>query len=299
MEFKDLLRGTGVAIITPFKQNGDVDFDSLGNLIEYIISNGVEYIVSLGTTGETPVLSKSEKMDIVNFTATSIGKRVPLVVGIGGNNTREVVADLQMAPLQDAVAVLSASPYYSRPSQEGLFQHYLQLSKNSPRPVILYNVPSRTGRNLNADTVIRLAKESENIIGIKEAGGDFSQCMEILKKCPPGFVVVSGDDALAMPQIACGMTGVISVAANAFPRAMSDMVRHALSGNFSEAKVINDQLSDAYELMFEENNPAGVKAFLSEIGIIKNILRLPVVPVNTGLQHRIRALLAISKLNEY
>ncbi|MCW5915768.1 MAG: 4-hydroxy-tetrahydrodipicolinate synthase [Ferruginibacter sp.] len=296
MEIKELLRGTGVAIITPFKENGDIDFDSLGNLIEYIIENGIEYIVSLGTTGETPVLSKREKIDIVNFTGTAISKRVPLVVGIGGNNTREVLEDLQDFPLQEAVAILSTSPYYSRPSQEGLFLHYMELAQASPKPILLYNVPSRTGRNLDADTVLRLAKASDNIIGIKEAGGDFSQCIRILKDCPSHFMVVSGDDALAMPQIACGMTGVISVAANAFPKAMSRMVQHALNSNFGDAKEVNDLLSDAYDLMFEENNPAGVKAFLSEQKLIKNVLRLPVSPVSTNLQHRIRTFMGESKL---
>jgi len=299
MELKELLRGTGVAIITPFKANGDVDFDALANLIEYIIGNGVEFIVSLGTTGETPVLSEQEKKDLILFTGRVIAKRVPLVVGVGGNNTKAVIEDLEQLPLDEAVAVLSASPYYNKPSQEGLFQHYRALAQNSPKPVILYNVPSRTGRNLNAETVLKLAAETDKIAGIKEAGGDFSQCIKILKNCPPGFFVVSGDDALAMPQIACGMTGVISVAANAFPKAMSDMIRASLLSNFKKAKEINDSLSDAYDLMFEENNPAGVKAFLAEMNIIKNVLRLPVTPVSSGLQHRIKTFMASSKLTTY
>lgn len=296
MKLKELLKGTGVAIVTPFKVNGDVDFDGLANLIEYILGNGVEFIVSLGTTGETPVLSRQERIDIINFTGQVISKRVPLVVGIGGNNTSEVIDDLNKFPLQDAVAVLSTSPYYSRPSQEGLYQHYKELAHHSPKPIILYNVPSRTGRNLNAQTVLKLAKEEAHIIGIKEAGGDFGQCIKILKECNPDFLVLSGDDALAMPQIACGMTGVISVAANAFPKAMSTMIRASLQADFKKAKEWNDLLWEAYDLMFEENNPAGVKAFLAEMKIIQNRLRLPVVPVSTGLHHRINTFMTTSKL---
>jgi 4-hydroxy-tetrahydrodipicolinate synthase len=196
--------------------------------------------------------------------------------------------DLQAFPLENAVAILSASPYYSKPSQEGLYQHYKTLAHASPKPVVLYNVPGRTGRNINASTTIRLANEVENIAGIKEASGDIAQCMQILRDKPAGFLVVSGDDALALPLIACGMEGVISVAANAYPEEFSKMIRLCLKGDFAKAKIINDKLIEAYELMFAENNPAGVKAFMAEMGLIKNYLRLPLVPLNEGLYNRVR-----------
>jgi len=295
MQLKNLLRGAGVAIITPFNKKLEVDFDALGNLLEYIIAGGIEYIVSLGTTGETPVLSKQEKKDIIDFTARTINKRVPLVVGVGGNNTSAVIEDLESFPLDEAVAVLSAGPYYSRPSQEGIFKHYQELARHSPKPILIYNVPARTGKNITAATTLRLAHEVENIGGIKEASGDIHQCMLILRDAPAHFAVVSGDDGLVLPQIACGMTGVVSVAANAFPKEVSTMINHALSSDFESAKKINDWLMDACQLMFEENNPAGVKAFLSEMKIIQNELRLPVVPVSADLHHRINKFLTQSE----
>jgi 4-hydroxy-tetrahydrodipicolinate synthase len=213
-----------------------------------------------------------------------VAGRVPVVVGIGGNNTAEVLHELATFPLDKAAAVLSASPNYSKPSQEGLFQHYAALAAVSPKPLLLYNVPGRTGRNLSAATTIRLAREVGNIAGIKEASGDMAQCMEILRDKPDDFLVVSGDDALALPQIACGMAGVISVAANGFPKEFSNMVRLALNEDFKGAKALNDPLIAAYELMFSENNPAGVKAAMAEQQLIGNYLRLPVVPLSKGLQ---------------
>ncbi|HRN79929.1 MAG TPA: 4-hydroxy-tetrahydrodipicolinate synthase [Ferruginibacter sp.] len=283
---KKVLRGTGVAIVTPFKEDESIDHDALERLIEHIITGGAEYIVSLGTTGETPVLSSGEKKDIIHFTAKTIRGRVPMVVGCGGNHTRSVVDELRSLPLEDAVAVLSASPYYNKPSQEGIYRHYVEVAAASPVPVILYNVPGRTGRNMTAATTLRLAEE-KNIAGIKEASGDMMQVMDILKSAPEDFLVVSGDDALALPQLACGMDGVISVAANAYPNAFSDMVRLSLQHRFSEAKKLNDILIEAYNLMFAENNPAGVKAFLESMNIIRNILRLPGVPVAQNLREAI------------
>jgi 4-hydroxy-tetrahydrodipicolinate synthase len=288
MNLRSLLTGTGVAIITPFDKKEAVDYAALGKLIHYIINGGAEYIVTLGTTGETPVLSKEEKLEIIRFTMEEVNQRVPVVVGIGGNDTRAVVNDLESYPLEGAVAVLSASPYYNKPSQEGLYEHYRTIAAASPKPIILYNVPGRTGRNMTARTTIRLASEVDNIAGIKEASGDMGQCMEILRDRPADFLVVSGDDALALPQMACGMDGVISVAANSFPRQFSDMVRRCLQGEYAEAKKINDTLIDAYQLMFEENNPAGVKAFLHEQGLIENIVRLPVVPLSGMLQQEVK-----------
>ena len=292
MNLRETLRGTGVAIITPFAKDFSVDFDALGKLIDNMIEKGVNYIVTLGTTGEAPVLSTEEKTAIIQFTQTRINGRVPMVVGIGGNDTASVIRDLQAYPLDGAVAVLSASPYYNKPSQEGLFQHYRALAEASPKPIILYNVPGRTGRNIDAHTTIRLAKEVSNIAGIKEASGDMQQCMEILKDRPDNFLVVSGDDALALPQMACGMDGVISVAANCFPAAFSDMVKHCMNNDFTDAVMINNKLMPAYQLMFSENNPAGAKAFLYEMNMLENVMRLPVVPLSGALHQRVKEYLA-------
>jgi 4-hydroxy-tetrahydrodipicolinate synthase len=290
MSVRDLLKGTGVAAVTPFTANNHIDFDALGHLIDHLINGGVEYIVSMGTTGETPVLSKEEKKSIISFTFAHVNGRVPVVVGVGGNSTQEVIADLQYFPLEQATAVLSASPYYNKPSQEGIFQHYKALAAASPKPIILYNVPGRTGRNMSAATTLRLAA-LPNIVGIKEASGDMQQCIEILKDRPDHFMVVSGDDGLAMPQMSCGMDGVISVAANVFPKQFSEMIRYSLAFDFAAAKKINDLLLKGYDLMFAENNPAGAKAFLAEMGILQNFLRLPVVPLSEPLHEQVKAYL--------
>jgi 4-hydroxy-tetrahydrodipicolinate synthase len=292
MSLRQQLKGTGVALVTPFKANEDIDFNTLGKLIDFIISKGVEYVVSLGTTGETPTLSKEEKFDIINFTYEKVNNRVPVVVGIGGNNTKEVAKDLATYPLEKATAVLSASPYYNKPSQEGIFQHYKVLAAASPKPIILYNVPGRTGRNMDAATTIRLAKEVANIGGIKEASNSIPQCIEILRERPSDFLVVSGDDDLVMPELACGIDGVISVAANCFPKEFGDMVRSGLKQDFVSAKKINDTLLEVYNLLFVENNPAGVKAFLYELGLIENILRLPMVPLSNPVHQQIRNFLS-------
>ena len=292
MSLRDRLRGTGVALVTPFKANLAIDYDALGNIIDFVIKDGVEYVVTLGTTGETPTLRKEEKKELVQYTYDKVNGRVPVVVGIGGNNTQEVIAEMDELPLEKAIAILSASPYYSKPSQEGLFQHYKALAASTSKPIMLYNVPGRTGRNIDADTIIRLATEVDNIAGIKEAGGDMAQCMKVLRDKPSDFLVVSGDDALALPQIACGMEGVISVAANSFPKAFSEMVRYSMKSDFKNAKAINDKLIEGYELLFAENNPAGVKAAMAELGLLGNYLRLPVVPVSKGLQDKIKAYVA-------
>lgn len=292
MSLQKILKGTGVALVTPFKANEDVDLDALGNIIEHVIKGGVEYVVTLGTTGETPTLSKEEKIAIIGYTLEKVAKRVPVVVGIGGNDTRALIKDLETFPLDKAAAVLSASPYYNKPSQEGIYKHYEVLAAASPKPILLYNVPGRTGRNVSASTVIKLANNVPNIAGIKEASGDMGQCMQILRDKPADFLVVSGDDALVMPQIACGMEGVITVAGNAFPKKFSDMVRHSLAGDFKKAKALNDTLIEAYDLMFAENNPAGVKAFMKEMGLLENYLRLPMVPLSEGLHQKVKAYLS-------
>ncbi len=291
MSLQKILAGTGVALVTPFRSNAEVELEALGKIIDHVINGGVEYVVTLGTTGETPTLSREEKMAIIRYTCEKVAGRVPVVVGIGGNDTMALLKDLETFPLDKSVAILSASPYYNKPSQEGLYQHYKMLAAASPKPIILYNVPGRTGRNINAATTIRLANEVKNIGGIKEASGDMAQCMQILRDKPSGFLVVSGDDALVLPQIACGMEGVISVAANAFPKQFSDMVRKCLNADYKAAKKLNDELIEAYELMFAENNPAGVKAFMTEMGLLSNYLRMPMVPLSDPLLAKVIAYL--------
>jgi 4-hydroxy-tetrahydrodipicolinate synthase len=289
------LPGTGVALVTPFNSSMAVDEKSLANVIEHVITGGIEYIVTLGTTGETPTLSREEKIRISRFTIEVVNNRVPVVIGAGGSDTREVIREIEKLPTDHAVAILSASPYYSKPSQEGLYQHYKAIAAASPKPVLLYNVPGRTARNIDADTVLRLA-EIPNIAGIKEAGGDMAQCAKILRDRPADFLVVSGDDALAFPQIAIGMQGVISVAANSYPQAFSNMVRAALAGDWKKAKKINDGLIEGYELLFAENNPAGVKAALAELGLIENVVRLPLVPLSKPYHELLKKYLAGIKL---
>ncbi|MFN7273881.1 MAG: 4-hydroxy-tetrahydrodipicolinate synthase [Bacteroidota bacterium] len=273
------LRGTGVAIVTPFDEKEQIDFPALGNIINFLIKGGVEYIVSLGTTGETPVLDKSEKKDILQFTYETVAGRIPVVAGIGGNYTKAVIQEMEQLPLDKAAAILSVSPAYNKPSQEGIYLHYRSVAESSPQPILLYNVPGRTGRNMTADTTLRLAALS-NVVGIKEASGMMDQCAVILQEKPENFLVISGDDALSLPLLAAGMDGVISVAANAYPAAFSSMVRYCLAGNFDQARIINNRLLPVYDLLFAENNPAGVKAFLHLQGLLKNQLRLPLVPLS-------------------
>jgi 4-hydroxy-tetrahydrodipicolinate synthase len=225
----------------------------------------------------------------MKFTFEKVSKRVPVVVGIGDYNTRDVVKRLETCPLDQAIAVLSVAPYYSKPSQEGIFQHYKAIAAASPKPIILYNVPGRTGRNMSAQTTLRLAHEVPNIVAMKEASGDMVQCMQIIKDKPKDFLVISGDDALAMPQVAAGMDGLISVAANYFAKDVSGMIKAALANDMPLARKLHYKLQEAFDLMFEENNPAGVKAFLHDAGIGENVFRLPVVPVSDGLKSRISA----------
>jgi 4-hydroxy-tetrahydrodipicolinate synthase len=285
---RDILRGTGVALVTPFKADGSVDFDSLQKLINFVIEGGVQYVVSLGTTGETPTLSKEEKLEIVQVTFATVAGRVPVVIGIGGNNTNEILKDLETFPVEKAAAILSASPYYNKPSQEGIYQHYRAMAMATNRPILLYNVPGRTGSNIAPSTVVRLANDFENIDGIKEASGNMAQCMQLLRDTPQDFMVVSGDDNLTLAQIACGMDGVISVAANCFPKDFSAMVNAALDNDFVTARSLNNKLLTGYDLLFAENNPAGVKAFLAELGIIENNLRLPLVPLSDRIHEQVR-----------
>ena len=291
MSLKSSLRGTGVAIVTPFNEDHTIDFEALGKIIDFQIDGGIEYLVTLGTTGETPTIAREEQIQIIEFTYEKVAGRVPVVVGIGGNNTQAVVETLKTFPLEKATAVLSSAPYYSKPSQEGIFQHYKALAAASPKPILLYNVPHRTGKNIDAETVIRLANEVANIGGIKEACGNFTQFARILRDVPEDFLVTSGEDDIAIPQIAMGMQGVITVAGNAFPKEVSTIVRLALEGKFKEATQVNNKILEVFTLLFNENNPAGVKAFLFEKGLIKNELRLPVVPLSADNHNKIKAFL--------
>jgi 4-hydroxy-tetrahydrodipicolinate synthase len=295
MSLRDVLKGTGVALVTPFNEDGSVDYNSLQKLVDFVIDGGVNYVVTLGTTGETPTLSREEKIEIINATYAAVAERVPVVVGIGGNNTRSVIKDIEDFPLEKAAAILSASPYYNKPSQEGIFQHYNAIAAATSKSILLYNVPGRTGSNITADTTIRLANEVDTIHGIKEASGNMIQCMEILRDKPQEFLVVSGDDNLALAQIACGMRGIISVAANCFPKEFSTMVDAALNDDYTTARGLNGKLLQGYELLFAENNPAGVKAVLAELGIAQNYLRLPLVPLSQPVLRQMQAYLSTLK----
>lgn len=284
-----------MALVTPFKEDKSIDFDALQAVINFVIEGGVQYIVTLGTTGETPTLSKEEKLEIIDATFLAVADRVPVVIGIGGNSTHNVIKEMDAFPVDKATAILSASPNYNKPSQEGIFQHYKAIASATRKPIILYNVPGRTGSNINAATAIRLANEVDIIAGIKEASGNMAQCMQLLRDKPHEFMVVSGDDALALPQIACGMDGVISVAANCFPKDFCRMVNAALDGDFAGARIINNDLMPGYDLLFAENNPAGAKAFLAEQGLIKNQLRLPLVPLSASLHQQAKEYLSTLK----
>ncbi len=281
------LYGTGVALVTPFNNNETIDYTSLEKVINHVINGGVNYVVTLGTTGETPTLTKEEKLEVANFTHKIVNGRVPVVIGIGGASTAEVLQGLQYFDVAKFDAILSVSPYYNKPSQEGLYQHYKKVAEATTQPIILYNVPGRTGRNLNADTTLRLANEFKHIIAVKEAGGDMLQCMQLIANAPEHFMVLSGDDDLVLPQLACGMQGVISVAANYFAADFSQMVQLGLQQNFTEARKLHYKLLPAFNLMFAENNPAGIKSFMSTQQLCANTFRLPVVPVSNELQQKI------------
>lgn len=283
--------GTGVAMVTPFDEQGNVDTDNLSRLVEFLIAGGVEYLVVLGTTGETATLDHTEKQFIFSHVAGVNAGRLPLVAGIGGNDTRSVIADLQGFDLKGYDGVLSVSPYYNKPSQEGLFRHYKAVAESSPLPVIMYNVPGRTGMNVSAETTIRIARECPNIFATKEASGNMDQIMRILRDKPDGFDVISGDDALTLPMVALGATGVISVVANAYPRIFSDMVRDCLRGDFTSALPVHHRLLEVVETLFAEGSPAGVKAYMQELGLCADHVRLPVVPVSEALLVRIRRLM--------
>ena len=269
-----------MALVTPFQADGQVDYDGLRNLIEHLISGGVEYLVSLGTTGENATLSKDEKKKVFEFTAEVVAGRAALVAGIAGNYTAEVVEQVKAFNITGYHAILSASPHYNKPTQEGIYQHYKAIAQASALPVILYNVPSRTGGNISAETTVRLATDFENIIGIKEASGNFDQLNQIMRDKPEDFLLISGDDPITLPMIALGAAGVISVTGNALPAQVSGMVRQCLAGDFAGARAMHGKLIDFTRLMFTEGSPAGVKTALQHLGICGNTLRLPLVQVS-------------------
>ncbi len=285
------LSGMGVALITPFKEDESIDFDALARLIEHLIKNGADYLVVLGTTAETPTLTETEKEEIKNFVLERTNGRIPLVLGVGGNNTRSVVDHLLHDDLHGYSAVLSVVPYYNKPSQEGIYQHYKAIAEASPLPVILYNVPGRTGVNMAAETTLRLAHDFDNIIAIKEASGNITQMDEIIKNKSREFVVISGDDGVTFPLITLGAVGVISVIGNAFPREFSRMVRLALNGDFTRALTIHHHFTELFSLLFVDGNPAGVKCLLNMQGFIENKLRLPLVPTRITTYEKIRSVL--------
>jgi 4-hydroxy-tetrahydrodipicolinate synthase len=282
------LRGVGVALITPFKSDFSVDYDSLGNLLEHLIRCKVDYVVTLGTTGETATLTEKEKLEVLEFTYNKIDGRLPVVVGIGGNNTQSVINQIKSWPLEKAAAILSVSPYYNKPSQEGIYRHYAAIAQSTDKNIILYNVPGRTNSNISAETTIRLAHDFPNIIGTKEASGNMVQCMHLVKNRPEGFLLISGDDHVTLPLVACGFDGVISVAANSFAADFTLLVHQALAGNYADARVLQSSLLEQMDLLFAENNPAGVKAFLAEQGLIENVLRLPLVPLSAHLLEKVK-----------
>lgn len=281
------LEGLGVAMITPFKKDKSVDFEALGRIIDRLLKDKVDYIVVLGTTGETPALFPDEKKQIRDFVLQRVDGRVPLVLGLGGNNTVGVVRELSEIDLTGFSAILSVVPFYNKPSQEGIHQHYRAIAEASPVPVILYNVPGRTGVNMTAATTLRIAKEVPNVIGVKEASGNFSQIEEIIKNKPSRFQVISGDDSITYPLMTLGAVGVISVIGNAFPAEFGKMVRLCLQGKYQEALPIHFEFTELFNLLFVDGNPAGVKCTLNAMGIIENELRLPLVPTRLSTNEEI------------
>lgn len=277
-DYKEL-RGTGVALITPFKSDHSIDFDALGRIIEHCIKGGVETLVSLGTTGESVTLSDEEKKEVLRFTVEKNAGRALVVAGIGGNNTRELIREMETLDTKGIHSILSSSPAYNKPSQEGIFRHYMELEKASPLPIIIYNVPGRTASNITAETCLRLAHASDKFAAVKEASGDLSQATKILKDRPPHFLVLSGDDPLALALAGIGGDGVISVIANAFPAEFSQMMRYALQGVFHDAQKLNNLLFDLHKWLYIDGNPAGIKAACHLLGLCNNELRLPLVPM--------------------
>ncbi len=292
MPENNTFKGAGVALVTPFNEQNEVDIQALQRIIEHVIEGGIDYIVALGTTSETPTLSHSEKIEVLSIILETTNKRVPVVAGLGGNNTAELSKAVKTLP-SGIVAILSVAPYYNRPSQEGLYRHYAEVASATSLPLLLYNVPSRTGSNMNASTTLRLAVDFQNIIGIKEASGDLTQVMHLIQNRPDDFLVISGDDLLTLPMLALGADGLISVMANALPSPIKHLVHSGLTGNFKEAAKHHYRLLNLIEALFEEGNPAGIKILLQILGLGSGFCRLPLLKASPALQQRIETLIAL------
>ncbi|MBO5225734.1 MAG: 4-hydroxy-tetrahydrodipicolinate synthase [Parabacteroides sp.] len=285
------LKGMGVALITPFKEDESVDYEALGKLVDYQLQNGTDYLVVLGTTAETPTLTEEEKKNIIDLVVTKVNGRIPIVLGVGGNCTRAIVEKLKNDNFDGIDAILSVVPYYNKPSQEGIYQHYKAIAEATTLPIVLYNVPGRTGVNMTAETTLRIAREFKNVIAIKEASGNITQMDDIIKNKPKDFSVISGDDGITFPLITLGAVGVISVIGNAFPREFSRMVRLALAGDYDNARTIHHSFTELFNLLFVDGNPAGAKSMLNAMGFIENKLRLPLVPTRITTFEKIRDVL--------
>ena len=291
MSLREKFTGTGLAIVTPFHEDGSIDWESYSKLIEFWISSSVEYLVVLGTTGESATIHGQEKQEVFSFVAREVAGRLPLMAGIGGNDTHEVVQAITGFDLKGYDAILSVSPYYNKPNQEGIFQHYKALDAATPLPIMMYNVPSRTGMSVSAATQLRIARELKNIFGTKEASGNFDLLNQLIKNKPDDFLVISGDDPITLQMIAQGADGVISVVANAYPKDFAAMVRLCLAGEFKKASPLHYKYIDIIASMFAEGSPSGVKAYLAEMGLCKNTFRLPVYKISDGLMEQIRHLM--------
>ena len=293
---RNIFKGLGIALITPFCKDGSVDYKSLVRLMEYQLDNGADFLCILATTGETPCLTKDEKQKIKDLVVSTVKGRVPILMGCGGNNTAAIVEELHTGDFRGIDGVLSVCPYYNKPSQEGLYQHFKTIASATSLPVVLYNVPGRTGVNLKAETTVRLARDCENIVAIKEASGSLEQVDEIIKNKPKDFAVISGDDALTFPMISCGAEGVISVIGNALPKEFSRMIRLEFKGEYEGARKIHHRFTELFSLLFVDGNPAGVKAMLHEMGFIENVLRLPLVPTRISTLQKMSEILKELKI---
>ena len=293
---RNIFKGLGVALVTPFTTEGEVDYKALKRLVEYLIQNGADFLCILATTGETPCLSTDEKNKIKQLVIDVNRGRVPILIGCGGNNTRAVVEELKTTDWTGIDGILSVCPYYNKPSQEGLYQHFKAIAEASPLPVVLYNVPGRTGINMKSETTVRLANDCENIVAIKEASGSLEQVDEIIKNKPDRFDVISGDDALTFSMVASGAAGSISVIGNALPREVSRMIRLEFKGEYEGTRTIHHRFTELYSLLFVDGNPAGVKALSHEMGFIENVLRLPLVPTRITTLQKMTEILKTLKI---
>ena len=294
---ENIFHGLGIALVTPFKLNGEIDYDALEKLIEYQLENGADFFTILATTGECPCLSAEEKEKLTEAIISVVSGRAPILKYCGGNNTAAVVEEIKQTNWKGIDGILSICPYYNKPSQEGLYQHFKAIAKNSPLPIVLYNVPGRTGVNMKAETTVRIANDFPNIVAIKEAAGSLEQVDEIIKNKPKHFEVISGDDALTFPMIASGAVGVISVIGNALPKEFSRMIRLEFNGEYDAARIIHHQFTELYKLLFVDGNPAGCKALLNDMGMIENVLRLPLVPTRIETKQKMNDILKKMRLN--